>query len=181
MPGGAAVTDEEVEYLAAALLTDDLADAKVVKTLNDQRVRYDIAVSVKPITLNVEKHVVVKSNGERTVVSASTDAYGPARYSVTWLTLATLAVLVGQFALPLNCIFRRIRSGIGAQRRIGESVSGLGGQFGLESFLAAHGLAAQGQDVRVVDNAVADGVGDCRITDGFMPTFRRQLCSQNRR
>ncbi len=38
--------------------------------------------------------------------------------------------------------FRRIRSGIGAQRRIGESVCGLGGQFGLESFLAAHGLAA---------------------------------------
>jgi len=104
MPGGAAVTDEEVEYLAAALLTDDLADAKVVKTLNDQRVRYDIAVSVKPITLNVEKHVVVKSNGERTVISASTDDYGPARYSVTWLTLATLAVLVGQFALPLNRI-----------------------------------------------------------------------------
>jgi hypothetical protein len=104
MPGGVAVTDEDVEYLAAAMLTEDLADAKVIKTLNDQRVRYNVAVSVKPITLNVEKHVVVKSNGERTVVSASTDAYGPARYSVTWLTLATLAVLVGQFALPLNRI-----------------------------------------------------------------------------
>jgi hypothetical protein len=101
MPGGAAVTNEEVEYLAATL-TADLADAKVVKTLNDQRVRYDVAVSVKPITLNVEKQVVVKDNGERTVVSASTDAYGPPRYSVTWLTLATLAVLVGQFALPFN-------------------------------------------------------------------------------
>jgi len=104
MPGGVAVADEEVEYLAAALLTDDLADAQVLRTLNDQRVRYDVAVSVKPITLNVEKHVVVKSNGERTVVSASTDAYGPARYSVTCMTLATLAVLVGQFALPLNRI-----------------------------------------------------------------------------
>jgi hypothetical protein len=103
MPGGVAATDEEVEYLAATL-TAALADAKVVKTLSDQRVRYDVAVLVKPITLNVEKHVVVKGNGERTVVSASTDAYGPARYSVTWLTLATLAVLVGQFALPLNRI-----------------------------------------------------------------------------
>ena len=101
MPGGAAVTDEEVEYLAATL-TPELADAMVVKTLNDQRVRYDVSVTVKPITLNVQKHVVVKDNGERTVVSASTDAYGPARYSVTWLTLATLAVLVGQFALPFN-------------------------------------------------------------------------------
>lgn len=101
MPGGAAVTDEEVEYLAATL-TPELADAMVVKTLNEQRVRYDVSVTVKPITLNVQKQVVVKDNGERTVVSASTDAYGPPRYSVTWLTLATLAVLVGQFALPFN-------------------------------------------------------------------------------
>jgi hypothetical protein len=101
MPGGTAVTEEEVQYLAATL-TPELADAMVVKTLNDQRVRYDVSVSVKPITLNVEKHVVVKDNGERTVVSASTDVYGPPRYSVTWLTLATLAVLVGQFALPFN-------------------------------------------------------------------------------
>jgi len=101
MPGGAAVTDEEVEYLAATL-TPELTDAMVVKTLNDQRVRYDVSVTVKPITLNVQKQVVVKDNGERTVVSASTDAYGPPRYSVTWLTLATLAVLVGQFALPFN-------------------------------------------------------------------------------
>jgi hypothetical protein len=101
MPGGTAVTEEEVQYLAATL-TPELADAMVVKTLNDQRVRYDVSVSVKPITLNVEKHVVVKDNGERTVVSASTDKYGPPRYSVTWLTLATLAVLVGQFALPFN-------------------------------------------------------------------------------
>jgi hypothetical protein len=101
MPGGAAVTDEEMELLAAALPAE-LADAKVVKTLNDERVRYDVSVSVTPITLNVQKHVVVKDNGERTVVSASTEAYGPPRYSVTWATLATLAVLVGQFALPLN-------------------------------------------------------------------------------
>ena len=101
MPGGVAVTDAEVEYLAATL-TPELADAMVVKTLNEQRVRYDVSVTVKPITLNVEKLVVVKDNGERTVVSASTDAYGPARYSVTWLTLATLGVLVGQFALPFN-------------------------------------------------------------------------------
>ena len=50
----------------------------------------------------MQKHVVVKDNGERTVVSASTDPYGPPRYSVTWSALATLAVLVGQFALPLN-------------------------------------------------------------------------------
>lgn len=101
MPGGAAVTDGEMEHLAATLPAE-LAGAKVVKTLSDERVRYDVSVSVNPITLNVQKHVVVKENGERTVVSASTDPYGPPRYSVTWSALATLAVLVGQFALPLN-------------------------------------------------------------------------------
>ena len=101
MPGGAVVTHEEMENLAATLPAD-LAGATVVKTLSDPRVRYDIAVAVNPITLNVQKLVVVKENGERTVVSASTDQFGPPRYSVTWSALATLAVLVGQFALPLN-------------------------------------------------------------------------------
>ena len=101
MPGSTVVSQEEMENLTAHLPAD-LAGAKVVKTLSDQRVRYDISVAVNPVTLNVQKHVVVKPNGERTVVSASTDAFGPPRYSVTWSALATLAVLVGQFALPLN-------------------------------------------------------------------------------
>jgi len=101
MPGGAAVTDGELAHLAATLPAE-LAGAQVVKTLSDERTRYEVAVTVNPITINVQKHVVVKENGERTVVSASTDPYGPPRYSVTWSTLATLAVLVGQFALPFN-------------------------------------------------------------------------------
>ena len=46
--------------------------------------------------------VVVKENGERVVIAASTAEFGPPRYSVTWSALATQAVLVGQFALPLN-------------------------------------------------------------------------------
>lgn len=101
MPGGAAVSEQEMEHLAVTLPAE-LAGAKVVKTLSDERTRYEVSVTVNPITLKVDKHVVVKDNGERTVVSASTDLYGPPRYSVTWSTLATLAVLVGQFALPLN-------------------------------------------------------------------------------
>jgi hypothetical protein len=36
------------------------------------------------------------------VLCASTAEYGPPRFSVTWGTLATLAVMVAQFALPLN-------------------------------------------------------------------------------
>ncbi len=101
MPGGAVVTTEEVESLAADL-SEDLADATVVKTLSEKRVRYDISVAVNRIELDVEKQIVVKKNGERAVVSASTAQFGPPRYSVTWSALATLSVLVGQFALPLN-------------------------------------------------------------------------------
>lgn len=101
MPGGAAVSTEQNERVAADL-SEQPEGAQVIKTLQDNRVRYDIAVQVSRIELAVEKQVVVKGNGERTVVSASTDPYGPARYSVTWSALATLAVLVGQFAIPLN-------------------------------------------------------------------------------
>ncbi len=101
MPGGAVVTTEEFEDLVAEL-PEDLAGATVVKTLNEKRVRYDFSVAVSRIELDVEKKVVVKPDGERSVVVASTAAFGPPRYSVTWSALATLAVLVGQFALPLN-------------------------------------------------------------------------------
>ena len=101
MPGGAVVTTEEVESLAADL-SEDLAGATLIKTLNEKRVRYDISVVVNRIELDVEKQIVIKENGERAVVSASTAPFGPPRYSVTWSALATLAVLVGQFALPLN-------------------------------------------------------------------------------
>jgi len=101
MPGGAVVTTEEYEDLLAEV-PEDLADATLVKTLHERRVRYDFTVSVSRIEIDVEKKVVVKPNGERTVVATSTAAFGPPHYSVTWSALATLAVLVGQFALPLN-------------------------------------------------------------------------------
>jgi hypothetical protein len=44
----------------------------------------------------------VDSDGERHVITPSTLEYGPPRYSVTWDALATLAMLTGQFAMPLN-------------------------------------------------------------------------------
>jgi hypothetical protein len=101
MPNGAAVSTQQNERLAADLSKQPI-DTKIIKTLRDDRVRYDIAVQVSRIELGVEKQVVVNGNGERTVVSASTDSYGPPRFSVTWSALGTLAVLVGQFAIPLN-------------------------------------------------------------------------------
>jgi hypothetical protein len=101
MPAGAAVSTEQNERVPADL-SKQPADMKIVKTLQDDRVRYDIAVQVSRIELGVEKQVVVNGDGQRTVVSASTDSYGPPRFSVTWSALGTLAVLVGQFAIPLN-------------------------------------------------------------------------------
>jgi hypothetical protein len=101
MPGGSVVITEERESLAAEL-PEELANATVVETLHETRVRYDLTVSVSRIELDVEKKVVVTPSGDRAVVAASTSAFGPPRYSVTWSALATLAVLVGQFALPLN-------------------------------------------------------------------------------
>ncbi len=72
MSDGSVVSHEEMENLSAHLPAE-LVNAKVVKSLNDPRQRYDISVTVNPITYNVQKYVVVKPNGERTVVSASTD------------------------------------------------------------------------------------------------------------
>lgn len=101
MPGGGVITVEQMDALAADL-SEKPADATVIKTLHDKRTRYDISVQVSRIELDVEKQVLVNGNGERTVIAASTDEYGPAHYSVTWSALGTLAVLVGQFAMPLN-------------------------------------------------------------------------------
>jgi hypothetical protein len=101
MPSGAVLAIEDQVSLAVTL-PEDLASAKVVKEMTEPRVRYDFAVSVTRIELEVEKKVVVDEDGERHVLSASTLEYGPPGYSVTWSALATLATLVGQFALPLN-------------------------------------------------------------------------------
>jgi hypothetical protein len=101
MPRGAVVENQEHADLPA-VIPDDLADGDVVKTLTEQRVRYDFSVVVTRVELSVEKKVVVDADGERYVVAGSTTQYGPPRYSVTWNALATLTVLTGQFALPLN-------------------------------------------------------------------------------
>lgn len=101
MPGGAVLMNEEHVPLAAEI-PGDLAGARVVKVLNEQRVRYDFSVTVTRIELDIEKKIVVDEHGQRRVVAPSTIEYGPPRHSVTWDALATLAVLVGQFAMPFN-------------------------------------------------------------------------------
>jgi hypothetical protein len=101
MPEGTVLTTTEVVSLPAEIPAD-LADAEVVKTFSEPRVRYDFSVSVRRIELDIEKKVVVDPQGKRYVIAPSTSDYGPPGYSVTWRALATLAVLVGQFALPFN-------------------------------------------------------------------------------
>ena len=93
---------DEDEILVPAELPEGVGEENVVKTLVEPRVRYDFAVTVTEIQLDVEKKVVVMPGGERRVLSGSTQAYGPKGFAVTWQALATLAVMVGQFAMPLN-------------------------------------------------------------------------------
>jgi hypothetical protein len=101
MPTGAVLHAEQKISLSAQV-PDELADAQVVKTLHDVRERYDFSMTVTRIELDVEKKVVVTKDGERRVLAASTSEFGPPRFTVTWSALATLAVMVGQFAVPLN-------------------------------------------------------------------------------
>jgi hypothetical protein len=101
MPGGAVLSTAEAVSLRVEFPVE-LSKGHVVKEMSEQRVRYDFSVAVTRIELDVEKKVVVDEQGERHVVTASTSEYGPPRYAVTWQALATLAVMVGQFAMPFN-------------------------------------------------------------------------------
>jgi hypothetical protein len=101
MPGDTVVLeDDHVEV--PAQVTEGLAEAKVVRTLHDSRTRYEFAITVTRIELDVEKKILVGEDGERHVISGSTREWGPAGSKVTWRALATLATLVAQYALPLN-------------------------------------------------------------------------------
>jgi hypothetical protein len=67
----------------------------------------------------------------------------------------------------------------GAKRR---AQSGLVlGHLGCDGLLLPHRSAAQRDQVRVVDEAVADRVGDRGLSDCLMPSFDRQLGRQDRR
>jgi len=101
MSGSVVSTAEESVYLEAEL-PEGIGEENVVKTLTQTRERYDFSVSVTRLELEVEKKIVVTEDGTRKVFAASTSDFGPPRFSVTWQALATLAVMVGQFAMPFN-------------------------------------------------------------------------------
>jgi len=101
MPGNTVLVEEE-HVQVPAQVPEGLAEAEVVKTLGERRTRYDFAVTVKRIELEVEKKVLVGEGGKRHVVSGSTSDWGPAGFQVTWSALATLSTLTAQYALPLH-------------------------------------------------------------------------------
>ncbi len=101
MPAGSVLQRQASVHLPA-VVPEALADAEVKKTLTEPRVRYDFSVEVTRVELEVDKKVLLDHKGDRHVIAASTSAYGPPGYSVTWSALATLTVLVGQFAAPLH-------------------------------------------------------------------------------
>ena len=93
---------DEDDVFVPAELPEGVQESDVVKTFVEPRTRYDFAVTVTRLTLDVEKKVVVAKDGTRRVLSGDVRAHGPKGFAVTWQALATLAVMVGQFAIPLN-------------------------------------------------------------------------------
>lgn len=98
--GAQVTTTEETIPLPAPF--DAERDGKLVDTVVEERERFDFSFTVRRVTLEVEKKVVLGQDGERRILSPSTAAIGPPRYSVTWEFLAHMSVLVVQYAMPMN-------------------------------------------------------------------------------
>ncbi len=93
----------EDEVYVEAELREGIDESQVLKTWTSRHERYDFSVQVRRLAVHVEKKVVATEQGTK-MLSARTTDLGPPRYSVTWGALATLAILVGQFAMPLHRI-----------------------------------------------------------------------------
>jgi hypothetical protein len=83
---------------------------QIIEKTSELRTRYDFSIEVKKIGLEVEKLVLKDHDGERVMVSASTSEYGPEGYSITWGFLASMSLMVAQYALPLNRIANMLSS-----------------------------------------------------------------------
>lgn len=90
---------------------EQIASRKVLDRTTEKRSRFDVSLEVTQHELEIEKVIVKNPDGERTIISASTAAYGPSGYSVTWNFLSTISILVSQYALPLNRIAGMLSSG----------------------------------------------------------------------
>ncbi len=98
--GAQVTTVEETVKLPASF--DKQRDGELLDTMVEERERFDFSFTVRRVTLEVEKKVALGHDGERRILSPSTNSLGPPRYSVTWSFLAHMAVLVVQYAMPMN-------------------------------------------------------------------------------
>lgn len=105
--GGEVTTREEVVPLAAP---EPNEGAQVLDTRVEKRVRYDFTIVVGRVVAEVEKKVVLESDGRRRMLSASTHSLGPPRIGVTWRFLVNVVVMVVQYAMPMNRLAQLLSS-----------------------------------------------------------------------
>ncbi len=82
-------------------------NAQVLQTMTEERQRIDFSFQVTVQNLTVEKAVVSLPKG-RSMITASTDAFGPPRKGVTWQFLASIAMLVALYAVPFHRLARLV-------------------------------------------------------------------------
>ena len=76
-------------------------DAVVKQEFVEERERISFSFTVTRLDIQVEKLAVATKSG-MTLVAGSLDEIGPPKSKVTWEFLASMSVLVAQYAMPLN-------------------------------------------------------------------------------
>ena len=104
MAGAKASLQEGMELVSVP--EKETAHVQTLETLVESRERYDFAFTVSHIDINVEKKIVRDESGERRVISPSTKHLGPQGYAVTWDFLVNSALLIVQYAMPMNRLGR---------------------------------------------------------------------------
>lgn len=93
----------ETEPLCLDVDREGLPKNAVVKQqFYEDRERIDFSFAVTKYEIAVEKLAIQHKDGSATLVSASLDEIGPPKMRVTWDFLANMAILVCQYAMPLN-------------------------------------------------------------------------------
>lgn len=95
------------EHITCSVAQDVPKNARVLQTLTDKRQRVDFSFQVTVKNLAVER-AVVSTPGGKTIVSASTEAYGPPKKAITWQFLASIATLVALYAMPFHRLARLV-------------------------------------------------------------------------
>ena len=108
MAGAKASLQEGMELVSVP--EEETAHVQTLDTLVESRERYDFAFTVSRIDIDVEKKIVRDESGERRVISPSTKHLGPQGYSVTWDFLVNSALLIVQYAMPMNRLGRLLSS-----------------------------------------------------------------------